>query len=76
MEDPYELALAMLGLALAAVMLVARGLYLISTPSLNRRFLHLFLVVSSSAKGGCQARDPTSVESHKTAALRSRAQAI
>jgi hypothetical protein len=33
MEDPYELALAMLGLALAAVMLVAGALYLISTPS-------------------------------------------
>jgi hypothetical protein len=32
MEDPYELALAMLGLALAAVMLVAGELYLISTP--------------------------------------------
>jgi hypothetical protein len=33
MEDPYELALAMLGLALTAVMLVAGALYLISTPS-------------------------------------------
>jgi hypothetical protein len=33
MEDPYELALAMLGLALAGVMLVAGALYLISTPS-------------------------------------------
>jgi hypothetical protein len=33
MEDPYQLALAILGLALAAVMLVAGGLYLISTPS-------------------------------------------
>lgn len=33
MEDPYELALVMLGLALAAVMLVAGALYLISTPS-------------------------------------------
>jgi len=33
MEDPYELALAMLGLTLAAVMLVAGTLYLISTPS-------------------------------------------
>jgi hypothetical protein len=33
MEDPHELALAMLGLALTAVMLVAGALYLISTPS-------------------------------------------
>jgi hypothetical protein len=33
MEDPYELALAMLGLALTAVMLVAGALYLISTPN-------------------------------------------
>jgi hypothetical protein len=38
MEDPYELALAMLGLALAAVMLVAGALYLISTPSLEPTF--------------------------------------
>jgi hypothetical protein len=33
MEDPYELALAMLGLALTAVMIVAGALYLISMPS-------------------------------------------
>ena len=33
MEDPYELALAMLGLALTAMMLVAGALYLIATPS-------------------------------------------
>jgi hypothetical protein len=33
MEEPYELALAMLGLALTAVMLVAGALYLISMPS-------------------------------------------
>jgi len=33
MEDPYELALAMLGLALTAVMLIAGALYLISTPN-------------------------------------------
>jgi len=33
MEDHHELALAMLGLALTAVMLVAGALYLISTPS-------------------------------------------
>jgi hypothetical protein len=33
MEDPYELALAMLGIALTAVMLVAGALYLISAPS-------------------------------------------
>ena len=32
MEDPYELALAMLGLALAALMLVAGELYLVTTP--------------------------------------------
>ena len=37
MEDPYELALAMLGLALA-VMLVASALYLISTPSPDPTF--------------------------------------
>ncbi len=32
MEDPYELTLAMLGLAIAAVMLVAGELYLVTTP--------------------------------------------
>lgn len=30
MDDPYELALAMLGLVLAAVMLVAGELYLVT----------------------------------------------
>lgn len=32
MEDPYELALAMLGVVLAAIMLVAGEFYLVSTP--------------------------------------------
>jgi hypothetical protein len=35
MDDPYEIALAMLGLALAAVMLVAGGLYLATQPESN-----------------------------------------
>jgi hypothetical protein len=33
MEDPFEPALAMLALALAAVMLVAGELYLVTSPS-------------------------------------------
>lgn len=32
MEEPYELAVAMLGLALAAIMLVAGALYLVMGP--------------------------------------------
>jgi hypothetical protein len=32
MEEPYELVAAMLGLALAAILLVAGELYLVTTP--------------------------------------------
>jgi hypothetical protein len=49
MEDPYELALAMLTLVLAAVMLVAGELYLVTKPSPEPRDpASAPLVVSSS----------------------------
>ena len=48
MDDPYDLVLAMFGLAIAAVMLVAGELYLVTRPDAPEIYTQPPSVVTSS----------------------------
>ena len=48
MDDPYDLVLAMFGLAVAAVMLVAGELYLVAEPDSLKTHLQPSAVVTST----------------------------
>jgi hypothetical protein len=50
MDDPYDLVLAMFGLAVAAVMLVAGELYLVTRPDPPAKYTPPPAVITSSTE--------------------------
>jgi hypothetical protein len=50
MDDPYDLVLAMFGLAVAAVMLVAGELYLVTRPDAPEKYMPPPAVITSSTE--------------------------
>jgi hypothetical protein len=50
MDDPYDLVLAMFGLAVAAVMLVAVALYLVTRPDPPAKYMPPPAVITSSTE--------------------------